>query len=116
MSFSGTAIWVLWCFHPNFPKAGGKFFTKIDQKASKRITDTQHLTKSLTFLSGYLSFDDVVVASVLFLFGLVLSSEQYSLLELLGLDFRAECISLSHNRLEFLSEEGLLSCRGLDHF
>lgn len=30
--------------------------------------------------------------------------------------FRTECISLSHNRLEFLSEEGLLSCPGLDHF
>lgn len=116
MSFSGTAIWVLWCFHPNFPKAGGTSFTKIDQKASKRMTDTQYLTKSLRFLSGYLSFDDVVLASVLFLFGLVLSSEQHSLLELLGLGFRTECISLSHNRLEFLSEEGLLSCSGLDHF
>lgn len=51
------------------------------------MTDTQYLTKSLRFLSGYLSFDDVVVASALFLFGLVLSSEQYSLLELLGLGF-----------------------------
>lgn len=67
------------------------------------MTDTQYLTQSLSFLSGYLSFDDVVVASVLFLFGLVLSSERYSLLELLGLSFRTECISLSHNRVEFLS-------------
>lgn len=79
------------------------------------MTDTQYLTKSLRFLSGYLSFDDVVVASVLFLFGLVLSSEWYSLLELLGLGFRTEFISLSHNRLEFLSEEGLLSFPSLDH-
>lgn len=79
------------------------------------LFDTQYLTKSLGFLSGYLRFDDVVVASVLFLFGLVLSSEQYSLLELLGLGFKTEFISLSHNGLEFLSEEGLLSCPSLDH-
>lgn len=73
------------------------------------LFDTQYLTKSLGFLSGYLSFDDVVVASILFLFGLVLSSEQYSLLEFLGLGFRTEFISLLHNGLEFLGEEGLLS-------
>lgn len=58
------------------------------------------------FLSGYLSFDDVVVASVLFLFALVLSSEEYSLLELLGLDFRTECISLSTADLNFWVKKG----------
>lgn len=42
------------------------------------MTDTQYLTKSLRFLAGYLSFDDDVVASVLFLFGLVLCLKGHS--------------------------------------